>query len=73
MTTGKSSWYVIGIKTSDGKRCAYPLRIGNSSNLVGYAVHENVVSMNACDTKKEASRIADMWNQSAIEQGEYLY
>lgn len=57
----KYTWYVLVIRAEDGGNYAIAERIGHSNNLKGYAADPRVISMNACDTKRDAEAIARYW------------
>jgi len=61
------TWYVFSIQDEDGKFYAFAERISNSNNLVDYA--RQATTMNACDSKKEAKKIAASWNETFIKNG----
>ena len=63
----KKTWYVFIIKDNEEKFYAFAKGISNSNNLVKYA--KQAYTMNACDSKKEALRIAQDWNESFIQNG----
>lgn len=73
----KYTWYVIQQKDSNEKMCAFAKRIHNSNNLLGFfgidAYLENIYSVNACDSKKEAQQVARAWNDAARRNGCYMY
>ena len=63
----KSKWYVFTFRDAAGKFYASAHRLTNGNNLVDYA--KKAVTMNACDSKKDAERIAAEWNKSYIKNG----
>lgn len=75
----KYSYFVIDQKnTKTGKRIASALRVHNCNNLLYYFkkytyADMELISVNACDTWKEAQKIADHWNECARANGEYLF
>ena len=73
----KNSFYVIEEKDEKtGKTYAHAETVPNNYNLVGkFAVPKGhvLLSVNACDTKKEANDIADFWNKQAREKNNYIY
>ena len=62
----KSTWYVMQVR-ENGKFYASCFRVPNSHNLKDYA--ERALTLNACDTKKEAVRIVADWNAGFIRDG----
>ena len=61
------TWYVFQIKDDDGGMYAFAERIHHSNDLTHYA--KQAVTMNACDTKREAEKIAADWNNCYIKNG----
>ena len=79
----KYTYYVIVEKAKNPSRLLYNARaakIHNSNNLLcvftAQASNIEIISANACDTWKEAQKIAAYWNKCYIENGtsyiEYL-
>lgn len=69
----KYTWYAIQAKNSDGKMYAWAVRIRNNINLMGYHFGADVISVNACSTKKEAKTIIDDWNKCSKSNGCYMF
>ncbi len=74
----KYSYYVIERQhKQNGKTHATAERIRNNYNLLCYFTESGreteIISVNACDTWKEAQFIADFWNQCAKEKNNNLY
>lgn len=72
----KYSYYVIeqrDIKT--GKTIATALRVNNLLYYFKKYTYSNMelISINACDTWKEAQKIADFRNECARNNGNYLF
>ena len=76
-TMGKKTFYVIEERSPEtGKTIAHAEKVCNCFNLLGYFTPRKgleIVSINACDTWKEAEKIAAFWNQCAREKGFYLF
>lgn len=75
----KYTYYVIEEKTTGAGKTRYiahAKKIHNSSNLL-YAFHTasnmELISVNACDTWKEAQEIARYWNECYENNGTYLF
>jgi len=73
----KYTYFVIGERSKEnGRNIAYAQRIHNCNNLL-YAIHPRkdmeLVSINACDTWKEAQEIARFWNECYQKNGTYLF
>lgn len=63
------TWYVVNAKDKDGGFYAYPVSVPNNENLVDIFRHENILTVNACDTKRDAVEIAKVWNESYVVNG----
>ena len=65
----KNSFYVYEIQeNATGKTVANTRVVNNAYNLVGLftpAKGFTLISVNACDTLKEARKTADIWNEVA--------
>lgn len=74
---GKTYFVIEKEHTPTGKVCAYSETVSNCYNLFGYfqpGKDFRIISINATETKKEAERIAEAWNESARAAGHsYLY
>lgn len=70
----KRTWYVIQHE-KDGKCWAVALFLLNYINLASIIRGCNctIISMNACDSKKEAERIATAWNYQYKQKGVYKW
>lgn len=73
----KYTYFVIDIEeTLTGLCYATTRRIHNATNLIGLMDGGSgyiVKSVNACDTKKDAERIAAVWNEDYTKQGRYKW
>lgn len=74
------TWYVIDCRNKTNNKCfAYTERIHHSNNLIGYFERNKpgssyeVLSVNACDTKKQAEQIATCWNEGYKSRGLYCF
>lgn len=72
-----NTFFVIEIQDNEtGKTAARAEKVNNKYNLVGLftpARGFSLLSVNACDTWKEAQKIADFWNQCAKEKNNSMY
>lgn len=64
-------WYVFNCKNHQEKYWAFAKRIPRNYNLVSYATMPNVITMNACNSKEEALKIAEGWNEQYKANGNY--
>lgn len=73
----KNTFYVFEYKNlATGKCYAIPEKICNCNNLVSYFKAPkgyDLLSVNACDTWKEAQNIASYWNEGYQGRGIYEY
>lgn len=73
----KYSYYVIEeYNPTTGKYYSRAEKIQNRCNLIGkFAALDGfeVISVNACDTWKEAQQTADFWNECAKERNKYAF
>lgn len=69
----KYTWYAIQSKDKDGKMCAWAHRVRNNNNLISYHWGEDVISVNACDSKRDAIELAKHWNDLSRREGKYMF
>lgn len=71
-----NTFYVIDQTNYEGKSIAYARKIPNCYNLVGIfkpMTGFKIISVNACDTWREAQETARDWNDRHIENGRYAF
>jgi hypothetical protein len=71
-----NTFYVIELINEAGKSISYARKIPNCYNLVGIFKPMSgfkLLSVNACDTWREAQEIARDWNDRAIKNGRYAF
>ena len=49
------------------------IKHNNSNNLLNIASIKGILHANICDTKKEAERIVEQWNESYKQNGTYMF
>jgi hypothetical protein len=73
----KTTFYVIEAHNpTTGKYYSHAEKVPNCYNLVGKFTAIDgfeVISVNACDTWKEAQEIADFWNEGAKKRNKYAF
>lgn len=73
----KYTYFVIEEKdAATEKMFAYAERVHNCNNLYKHfkpCKGFEIISINACDTWKEAQRIASFWNECARKKGNYVF
>lgn len=73
----KNTFFVIEQREkATGKTAAQARKINNRYNLVNAlrpATGFEFISINACDSYKEARAIANAWNNTAIDRGTYAF
>ena len=72
-----NSFYVVEEQHKEsGKTFAYAQKVPNAYNLIGKFVPTSgfkLISVNACDTWKEAQKTADFWNEQARKKNNYAF
>ena len=67
------TWYAITVK-ENGLYYSYAAKIANCNNLVSFfASIKNLYSVNACETKKEASLLVTFWNDTYKANKTYMF
>lgn len=67
------TWYAITVQ-ENGLYYSYAAKIANSYNLVSFfASIKGLCSANACETKKEASFLAEFWNDTYKANKTYMF
>ena len=66
-------WYALQ-RSENGKYYAHAWKLGRHINLASFVKDfPNLVSMNACNTMKEAKEIANAWNEQFKANGTYMF
>ena len=68
----KNSYIVVTV-SENGKYYAYMIKHHNSYNLLNIANIKGILHANICDTKKEAEKIVEQWNESYKQNGTYMF
>lgn len=69
----KKTFYVFTIR-ENGKFYSYADAIQNNNDLVSiFGGIKNLYTANACDTKHDADRIAQDWNEHYKRNGKYMF
>lgn len=68
----KNKYFVISIK-EDQKNYAYVIKTNKNDNILYKINVKNANFVLLADTKKEAYKIAENWNQSFKNNGSYLF
>lgn len=74
----KNTFYALQERNkTTGKLYAYMQKVSNYTNLL-YAFKNctsgcELISVNACDTKKQAQELVEFWNQCAKDNGRYMF
>ena len=73
----KNTFFVVQEKNeATGKTLAYARKVHNCNNLVDFFQPQKgfkLLSINACDTWREAQDVADCWNECARANGNYAF
>ena len=68
----KNTYFVISGERN-GKYYAYVEKVANCYNLKGYFVNPEIITINVCDSKKEAEKIASAWNVTWSSEGKHAF
>lgn len=70
----RKNFYYVAITEKNKKLFAHVVRVNNYSDLL-FALNriENITSATACSTKREASELAEFWNECYKKNGTYLF
>lgn len=69
----KNNLYIAITVSENRKYYSYMIKHNNSNNLLNVAKIKGILSANICDTKKEAERIVEQWNESYKQNGTYMF
>jgi hypothetical protein len=70
----KTFYYAVSEKNEQGKNYAFTITATENDNLLSiFARYRNLAYINACKTKKQATELADFWNDCYIANGTYLF
>ena len=69
----KNNSYIAVTVSENGKYYSYMIKHHNSNNLLNIAKIKGILHANICDTKKEAERIVEQWNESYKQNGTYMF
>lgn len=69
----KNNLYIAITISENRKYYSYMIKHNNSNNLLNVAKIKGILSANICDTKKEAERIVEQWNESYKQNGTYMF
>ena len=69
----KNNLYIAITVSENKKYYSYMIKHNNSNNLLNVAKIKGILSANICDTKKEAERIVEQWNESYKQNGIYMF
>ena len=68
----KNSYLAVTVE-ENGKYYAYMIKHHNSNNLLNILDIKGILHANICETKKEAERIVENWNESYKQNGTYMF
>ena len=69
----KNFYIAIQQKYNNNKFFAYTIKVNSSDNLLSKLKNSNIICANLCETKKKAEETVDLWNESFIENGTFLF
>ena len=68
----KNSYLAVTVE-ENGKYYAYMIKHHNSNNLLSVLKIKGILHANICDTKKEATKIVQEWNEGYKQNGTYMF
>ena len=68
----KNSYLAVTVE-ENGKYYAYMIKHHNSNNLLSVLKIKGILHVNICDTKKEATKIVQEWNEGYKQNGTYMF
>lgn len=69
----KNFYYAVNTE-ENGKICAFVIKASINDNLAKlFAGYKNLITINACHTKKRAEELCDLWNEHYKANGTYLF
>ncbi len=70
----KRYWFVLSMKTAEGKLWAAASPFTTQDNLTWqFDPAAGTVTANICENKKQAERIANLWNETYKKNGTYAF
>lgn len=70
----RKNFYYVAITENNKKLFAQVVRVNNYSDLLfAFNRIENITSVTACSTKREAVELAEFWNDCYKKNGTYLF
>ena len=66
-------WFIAITIEEEKKYYAYVLSVSDCANLISKLDIKGILHANIFNTKKEANKIVEQWNQSYKTNGTYLY
>lgn len=70
----KKHYYLAAIvhDNNNGKNWAGVITVRGNENLLNYLSFRGITAANICESKAEAERLAEYWNESFRNNGTYL-
>lgn len=68
----KNSYIVVSINENE-KNYAYAVKVNSSDNLLSKLQIKDIKTANICESRKEASKLADYWNECYKKNGTYMF
>ena len=65
--------YIVIVEQENGKRAAYVEKWHHTNNLASLLKYARIESANICDSRKDAERIAEDWNERCKRNGNYIF
>lgn len=68
------NFYLAVTAQENGKYYSYVIRYANCNNLLAtLKQHPSLISVNVCDSKKQAEGMVEAWNKQYKANGTYLF
>ena len=67
------NFYIAVIIKEDNKYYAYTVKANESDNLLRKLKIKNIIIANICNTRSQAEKIINEWNESYKNNGTYLF
>lgn len=66
--------YIAAQAQENGRLYAYTIPVTESNNVLSVlAAHKNLIAANVCETKRRAVELVTVWNNTAKQNGRFLF
>ena len=67
------NFYYIVMEEIDGKNCAFIDKVSDNTNICGRWEESQFICVQPCESKKQAEKICELWNESYKANGTYMF